>query len=424
MSYELYKLAWEFPASEASEKLVLVYFADRASADGSNIYPALETVARHAAISLRSVQRAIKSLAAKGVVEQVKPADRARRKSAHYRLDLAKMREIVAAGKSEAGKPAEPATSRQVARHHVVLDRDTTSQNLRNQNDTMSPASRHHVVLGSEAKTENVDRQDTENTVKIPELSDTMSSGIATPCHPNLNPQRLTPRRSASPHAPARDRESPAGGNLKSTEPAPPSPSPKIEAAPQVALQEAETKTSAKSGEIAAASQARTQRDPGAKNTSKQLALIAEHQPKGKHLAYGGMPGHLIEPFEEFWSIYPRPEDKGAARIEFEQAVMSGKGTPAEIIERATLFRAERAGKDPDPADFYRFTQKPAKWLRAEGWKNAPAPAPRLNGNRQNPHDGMAEQRARLDANLAALQSGETIPAFDPSNPFGLEGFK
>jgi hypothetical protein len=224
------------------------------------------------------------------------------------------------------------------------------------------------------------------------------------------NPGNLKPSgRSASPHADAHEGENPGSEFLIERD----SPSGKIAEAEssQGAFREVETKAAAKPTEIPRSGRARTHRDSSARSAPKQLALISAPSPNGKRLANGGLPAHLVEPFEEFWSIYPRPDDKGTARIEFEQAANDGRGTPAEIIEGARRYRAERAQDTRDPATVRRYTAKPATWLRAESWTNAPAPtsAPRaapipFQTVRQRTHDSI---RAKLAEWRGESEPGE-----------------
>jgi hypothetical protein len=174
----------------------------------------------------------------------------------------------------------------------------------------------------------------------------------------------------------------------------------------QGAFREAETKAAAKATQVPPSGKVRTQRDPGAKTPATQLALIPARSPNGKRLANRGLPAQLVEPFEEFWSIYPRPDDKGTARIAFEQAVIGGKGAPAEIIEGARRYRAERAQDPRDPATVRHYTAKPATWLRAESWTNAPTSAPRANGFDR----AGAAQRSHLEGAARAAEEFDLSP--------------
>lgn len=71
--------------------------------------------------------------------------------------------------------------------------------------------------------------------------------------------------------------------------------------------------------------------------------------------------------FAEFWSVYPRRDDKPRARRAFSKA-----------LERADfdaiLGGAQRYRDDPNRKPG--FTKMPATWLNADAWDNPPLPAP------------------------------------------------
>lgn len=63
-------LVWNTKLS-STEKLVLLYYADRASDDGSSIFPAVKTVARNSGLSERTVQYTTKNMIKKGYLIRV-----------------------------------------------------------------------------------------------------------------------------------------------------------------------------------------------------------------------------------------------------------------------------------------------------------------------------------------------------------------
>lgn len=63
-------LVWETNLS-SSEKLVLLYYADRASDNGSGIWPSVETVSQKTGLSRRTIQRITKELNSKGFLSIV-----------------------------------------------------------------------------------------------------------------------------------------------------------------------------------------------------------------------------------------------------------------------------------------------------------------------------------------------------------------
>jgi biotin operon repressor len=74
----------------------------------------------------------------------------------------------------------------------------------------------------------------------------------------------------------------------------------------------------------------------------------------------------LEKDFDEFWSLYPKKVDKGAALRAFKRAA---KKEPVNQI----LLGAERYASDPNLPE-KRFIKNPATWLNAESWANPPLP--------------------------------------------------
>ena len=70
-----------------SQKLVLATLAAYADADGTNIFPAIDTVARKCGFDRRTVQRHLRSLEDDGVM--VKVAEARQHRPAKYRIDMA-----------------------------------------------------------------------------------------------------------------------------------------------------------------------------------------------------------------------------------------------------------------------------------------------------------------------------------------------
>lgn len=66
--------------------------------------------------------------------------------------------------------------------------------------------------------------------------------------------------------------------------------------------------------------------------------------------------------FDEFWSAYPRKEDKGKARRAWTTATKKAK--PDVVVAAAKAYAALRHGEDA------RYTKLPASWLNAEAWEN------------------------------------------------------
>ena len=66
MSIRVMSWVWEHSAAEGIELLVLLAIADHASDDGSDAWPSVETLAKKTRVSPRTVQRAVRSLEARG----------------------------------------------------------------------------------------------------------------------------------------------------------------------------------------------------------------------------------------------------------------------------------------------------------------------------------------------------------------------
>ena len=86
-----------------------------------------------------------------------------------------------------------------------------------------------------------------------------------------------------------------------------------------------------------------------------------------------------LEPFEEFWKIYPRATGYGEAQQAFENAVRGSttRGRvrqptdPAVILEGARRFAA-----DPNlPIDEPTYIPLPTTWLNQDRWRDGPLPA-------------------------------------------------
>ena len=82
-------------------------------------------------------------------------------------------------------------------------------------------------------------------------------------------------------------------------------------------------------------------------------------------------PAETSDRFDEFWSAYPRRENKGDARKAWR--AQTRVFSPDEIIAGA-----HRLAADPNLPERgtpeWRFVKTPGPWLRAEGWGNGPLP--------------------------------------------------
>jgi len=76
-------------------------------------------------------------------------------------------------------------------------------------------------------------------------------------------------------------------------------------------------------------------------------------------------PNEHRQAFDEFWSVYPRRENKGRARTCWERAVR--KADPRDIIDGAERYR-----DDPNRED--KYTAHASTWLNGERWTDDPLP--------------------------------------------------
>lgn len=83
----------------------------------------------------------------------------------------------------------------------------------------------------------------------------------------------------------------------------------------------------------------------------------------------------LENDFDEFWKVYPKKVDKGAALRAFRKALKNHD--LALVIEGA-----KRYAEDPNLPD-KQFIKNPATWLNAEAWNNPPLPKRKSNDNKK-----------------------------------------
>jgi hypothetical protein len=213
--------------------------------------------------------------------------------------------------------------------------------------------------------------------------------------------------RSPSARAASRGAEPTAAEKPKSTEWNSPSTSSTIEPIKESkeAFRNAEAKSAAKPANAPPAGKfAKLQREP------VQVDMLAEDGDRQRR-----------ETMIAFVKAYPPSPNTPINGAGWKKVVPSMRKALAIAPAAEIIAGTERyAASGPTPDRIY----GPRRFLDEEMFRRPwPIEKPRTYG-RQNAHDGMAEQRARLEANLASLQSGEGAGTFDPSNPFGLEGVK
>lgn len=98
-----------------------------------------------------------------------------------------------------------------------------------------------------------------------------------------------------------------------------------------------------------------------------------------------------LDPFEEFWSVYPRREGKREAKAAFHRALK--RATVDQIIAGAERLASLR--RDPY------FAPMPAKWLHSERWSDEPVDRP------LTPHEAMMSGLAMAAEDWARGTSGD-----------------
>ena len=71
-------------------------------------------------------------------------------------------------------------------------------------------------------------------------------------------------------------------------------------------------------------------------------------------------PGRKVDPFDEFWTYYPKKVSKGKAKESWGTAIT--RGSAEKIIEAAKKFRDEKAGVERT------YIPMPSTWLNQDRW--------------------------------------------------------
>lgn len=107
MSAKLLGLAFDTITPTHASKLVLLKLVDACDDDGTNIFPAVATIARKAQCSPRQVQREIRRFVTLGLLIQVSAGGRGPGDTARYSLDVVVLRRIAEQGWPQEGDEAE-----------------------------------------------------------------------------------------------------------------------------------------------------------------------------------------------------------------------------------------------------------------------------------------------------------------------------
>jgi hypothetical protein len=100
----------EYGRVTAMDKLVLVYFGDKARENGTEARPAVVTAAEACGCSTKSVQRVLARWTALGLIAIYKYADRARHRPNYYRFNMTLIHELVSLQNEGPGDTMSPGT--------------------------------------------------------------------------------------------------------------------------------------------------------------------------------------------------------------------------------------------------------------------------------------------------------------------------
>lgn len=107
------------------------------------------------------------------------------------------------------------------------------------------------------------------------------------------------------------------------------------------------------------------------------------------------------DPFDSWWSYYPRKISKGTARIAFKGALK--KASLETLTTGVKRFAQECEGKDP------KFIPHPATWLRGERWLDEPLKATEKLTDKQGRQTDVWASRF-----AAYRKNGFWVPAWGP----------
>ena len=163
MSVKLMSLIYETKLGNATIKAVALKLADYANDAGGNIWPALDTVADHTEVSKSTVQRSIRDLLERGILEMESAGGKGAGNTTRYRYNLTKLRDQPKIKEDGQNDQLVKTTSRSTAKNKVVtVTTDPSKEPSRDQRSFESkfderqtrPAQASHFV--SEAALEKV----------------------------------------------------------------------------------------------------------------------------------------------------------------------------------------------------------------------------------------------------------------------------
>lgn len=336
------------PCQTSYERLVLIKLAEHANDDGTDSWPAIDTIADAAHCSRRTVQRHLAALEKRGII-----APGNQNANTHIRPDRRpKVWDLLI--------PRSWFSDDQW--HKIQLDRVRRGQEPLNETarpDLNQPASETEPArsTGCHSDTPQAERGVTESPREGHGVSES---------HPAPGPRGVTVSRTG---CQSDTRTSPINQSFKRS---------LARSLSEYSPQSGEIARDARAHAHAYAPQPTPQPEPEPSAGAPQLTLIPgitepakTTTPKRK--TTGRQRGEYTPEFEEFWKLYGRRGTKGDAAREFTKAL--------ERVDLDTLMQAVRAylAYEPNP----RYRKHAERWLAKDGWaSDYSTPAPSDDGYR------------------------------------------
>lgn len=210
MSASLLGLAWQAKVGDSkTRKLVLMKLVDCCDDEGSNIWPALSTVAEHVGCSTQQVRRELKRFCAVGLLRKIRDGGRGTGSTAAYEMDidlLAKLR------RAEFWPALEAAAHHQPA---AADDEDEAGSHAPDAREEARGAGGHAPILG--------DMVSPLHGVTLTSEASRVTSGVTQPLKRTLRSERESAGAQAQEGRPASAAEPDAGhaADAGQAEPAP-----------------------------------------------------------------------------------------------------------------------------------------------------------------------------------------------------------
>jgi hypothetical protein len=159
MSFGLTKSIWQAESLKEPELLLLALaLADYANDDGTSIFPAVRTLAKKTRRGARTVQRNLRKLESRGIIETVRYKRGGRGKAREYRIVLSKLGTPTSQGSEKKPRHAYQQTATSNARYGDgavsphLLDKPTNNRSMaRKRTWSQGPHSQTSAYNGTEA---------------------------------------------------------------------------------------------------------------------------------------------------------------------------------------------------------------------------------------------------------------------------------